>query len=351
MPKTVDAAFGGKPPLTASTLFGFTGGGHGVMHVAAFRHRGPKADGSGEYVFSAEPMALEVDFAHDLKRYTMTGKAPYLEVVDDARLVISGMTLSGDQQRVFDDDPLLYAGKQRFAIERIELDSPDGSTPPVQMRNFAVEGEIPAPSEFIDMIGKMGVEEFKIGGQDYGPAHYDFAFRHLNARKFSTFYHNSMTLYEHLPADGEPLPPPEALQPILTSLQELTLDNAEFAIDRLSFNTPHGETKVSAKIMLNGAVKEDWRNPLTLIGKLDLTADLNVPEALLTVLLAGKTQDNDTEQSAAARRQIMQKQLERFVAQGYIARTDGILKSKIEFRHGKLLCNDKPFNPFGGLPR
>lgn len=351
MQKTVDAAFGGKPPLTMSTLFGFTGGGHGVMHLAAFHHREPKADGSGEYVFSGEALALEVDFSHDLKRYTITGKAPRFEVVDDAKLVVSGIALSGDQQRVFDDDPLLYAGKQRFSIEHIEFGSPDGSTPPMQMKNFAVEGEILAPGEFLDMIGKMGVEEFKLGEQNYGPAHYEFAFRHLNARKFSDFYRNSMALYEHLPADDTTLPPPEALHPIMASLQELTLDNAEFAIDRLSFNTPYGQTQVSAKIKLNDAVKEDWQTPLILIGKLDLTADLNVPEALLTALLAGKAQDKAAGQNAAARWQIMQKQLERFVAQGYITRTDGILKSKVEFRKGKLLCNDKPFNPFGSLPQ
>ena len=96
-----------------------------------------------------------------------------------------------------------------------------------------------------------------------------------------------------------------------------------------------------------------------LIGKLDLTADLNVPEPLLNELLASKLPGDDKSsahpevkaQAALARQQAIRQQVERFIEQGYIKRTDGMLKSRIEFHSGKLLCNDKLFNPFQGLAR
>ena len=96
-----------------------------------------------------------------------------------------------------------------------------------------------------------------------------------------------------------------------------------------------------------------------LIGKLDLMADLNVPEPLLNELLASKlpsgdkssAHQEDKAQRALARQQAIQKQVARFIEQGYIKRADGMLKSRIEFHSGKLLCNDKLFNPFQGLAR
>ena len=48
--KTVDAAFAGKSPMTASTFFGFTGGGYSVAHIAAFHYSAPKENGHGEYI-------------------------------------------------------------------------------------------------------------------------------------------------------------------------------------------------------------------------------------------------------------------------------------------------------------
>ena len=360
--KTVDAAFAGKSPMTASTFFGFTGGGYSVAHIAAFHYSAPKENGHGEYVFSGDEMAWRVDFSRGLKHYSMTGKAPKIELIDDAKLVIHGVTFSGDQQRVFDDDPLLYSGKQRLTMERIEAGLPDEKVLPVQMKNFVAEGEISAPGnsaprEFLDMIAKMGIEEFKFGEQNYGPAHYDFSARHLNARKLSALYRDALEIYKYLPPNGDPSS--FNIQPILASLQDLTLDNAEFAVDRLSFNTPYGETRLSAKIKLNDAVKEDWYNPLMLIGKLDLTADFNIPEPLLNELLASKlpggdknsAHPEDKAQAALARQQAIRQQVERFIEQGYIKRTDGMLKSRIEFHSGKLLCNDKLFNPFQGLAR
>ncbi len=364
--KMVDAVFAGKSPLTASTFFGFTGGGYSVAHIAAFHYSAPKENGHGEYVFSGDEIAWRVDFSRGLKHYSMTGKAPKIELIDDAKLVINGMTFSSDQKRVFDDDPLLYSGKQRFTMEHIEAGMPEEKTLPIQIKNFVAEGEISAPgnsapNQFLDMIAKMGIEEFKFGEQNYGPAHYDFSARHLNPRKLSALYRNTLEVYKYLPPNGD-TPSFNALnvfQPILASLQDLTLDNAEFAVDRLSFNTPYGETRLSAKIKLNDAVKEDWYNPLMLIGKLDLMADLNVPEPLLNELLASKLPSDDKSsayqedkaQRALARQQAIQQQVARFIEQGYIKRADGMLKSRIEFHSGKLLCNDKLFNPFQGLAR
>ena len=346
--KTVDAAFSGKPALTASTLFTLSGGGHSVARMPAFRHSQAKEDGTGEYVFSGEAMEWQVDFTRGLKSYTLTGKAPRFELIDDARMVLNGFEMSGAQQRLFDDDPLLYTGKQNFKLASIEFSARGEEAATVQLKNLAYEFDIPsagAQGEFIDMIAKMGTEELKIGEQNYGPAHYDFSFRHLNARRFSALLRSfTPEFYAQLSSVGEDMPPAEVFKPILGALQELTLDNAEFALDQFSFNTPQGEAKASAKVKLNQAVKQDWANPLLLIGKLELTADMALPESLLTAIPLGEAEDENV---ARIKKQRTERTLAMFVEQGYLTREIGILSGKLEFRNGKLLLSGKPFNPLG----
>ncbi len=340
--KKIDAAFAGKSPLAVRTLFGFSGGGHAVLSSPPFHYKVPAAAGESEFVWVGEGVEASVDFTRGLRQYTMSGNAPRFELSgSDGRLVFNNLALSASLQRIFDDEPLLYAGKQRFTLNTLDFIPAAQNGDKAQIKSIVYDFNIPAPGEFIDIIMQFGAEEFRLADKNYGPVHYDFSLRHINARKFVVFNRALMDLYRK-PANADD-DFAAAFKPLFEPMKALTLDNAEFVIDRLSANMPEGEAKASAKIKLNNAARQDWENPLLLVGKLELAADLSVPESLL---LTFSTDDDD---DAEAKKEAMARNLSRFAEQGYITRDQGIVRGKIEFTNGKLTVNGKPLDMLNSL--
>ena len=282
----------------------------------------------------------------------MAGDAPKLEVFDGkgVTVVMTGLRFEGEQKRIFDDEPLLYAGTQRFTLAQMSVTDKNGTVAPVLFKQVAYDIAMPVNGEFIDMVAKMGAEGVQIGEQNYGPAHYDFSLKHLHARTTAKLYRAMMKMYSDpamLAAAGSPA---TALAPLAEPGLELLKHNPEFRIDRLSFRTPQGEAAVSASARLKDAKPEDLANPMMLIAKLEAGADLSLPESLLgnmsggAMHAAGEDAKPDPEM-AAMQAQMIEQQLAGFAGQGYITRANGLVRSKIEFRDGQLTVNGKPFNP------
>lgn len=343
---------GDKKPLTAHTVYRFDGGGRSDVASPAFAANLPSEQPNTVSRLSWEGFTATVDFTRNLQSYTMTGEAPKLEILDGkgVAMLMSGLKFTGEQKRIFDDEPLLYSGTQRFTLEQIRISDQNTKEAPVELRQVAYDVALPVNGEFIDMVAKMGAEAVRVGEQSYGPAHYDFSFRRLHARTTAKLYRAMMNMYSDPNFFSVGGDPGRMLAPLAEPALELLKHNPEFRIDRLTFKTAQGEAAVSASAKLKDGKPEDLSNPMALLAKLEASADLSLPEAWLASLSAGAKQAAGENQQAdpehaAMQKQIFEQQLAGFAGQGYVTRANGLVASKIEFRDGKLSVNGKPFDP------
>ncbi len=346
-------AFGGKKPLTARTVFDYGGAGRTSMQSPAMTTTLQGEDGEPVSI-AWDGMTADVEFSVDMKRLVMSGKAPKFELkgAKGEQMVMSGMQLSGQQTRVFDDEPLLYGGKQRLEIARFEFSAPktqqvgDAKATVMSIENMVYDVDTPIAGEFIDIVAKMGAAKFVIDQQDYGPANYDTSFKRMHARTVAGLYRDMMKMYAD-PAllAGKP-DPAMILGPMMQRAQELLKHNPEFAIDRISFKSPQGEGLVSARVALKDVKPDDLSNAAALIPKIDATAKVVLPEAMLAEMSASRA---ETPEEKNAQRQMFTMQVQSFSDQGYVVRKGAMLESTIVFKDGQLTVNGKPLGPMGAM--
>ncbi len=374
---------GDKKPLTARTIFGFDGSGHSTVESPAFTHRftGPPrspalaAPRGGAPAASQRPGAADgpdgaaatvtvtwggvkadTTFTRDMASFTLKGEVPSFEVQDDKgmHMVVTGIRMTGDQKRLFADEPMLYGGKQQFDIAQVDLKAvrpneagaaaaaePEAPAVPVTMKNLTYTVDIPvAGGEFVDMITRMSAASLRVDQQEFGPAHYDVSARHLHARTVAKVYRALLQMYADPRAMADN--PGAAFGSLMRQAMDLLAHDPEFAIDRIAFTSKHGQAHMGAHVKLKDVKPEDLSAGLALLAKLDVTADMKLPEALLAELGGAKAQTPEDRQMA---QQMFLAQVDAMAQQGYVTRTNGILESKLAFAAGQLTINGKPFDP------
>jgi uncharacterized protein YdgA (DUF945 family) len=349
---------GDQKPLTAHTVIQLDSSGTSTVRVPAFSSALPALDGGEPGQLSWDGFEANVRFSADMAHYTMEGKAPRLSIADGqgVQMTLTGLRLDGDQQRLLADEPMLYGGTQRFAIESIDLSGPELEGKPVALKQVEYTVDMPAQGDFLDMKAKMSAQVFQIGDGNYGPAHYDLSMNHLHVRTVAQLYKAMMGMYADpaiLSGEGDPQ---AALAVLAEPAMALLAHDPEIRIDRLSFNTPQGEARLEAQARLPGITPEEVGNPMMLIAKLDASGALSLPEALMRDMMVERTRSQMqaydpeatlTDEHLAMVNAQLDAQLEQAAGQGYITRGDGLVKSEFAFRNGALTVNGKPFNPRG----
>jgi len=338
--KQLAAIMGDKKPLQVHTVFSLFGGGKSTLSSPAFAFDLPQKEEGKTARASWSGVQMTVDFSSHMKHYTMTAEAPGLEIKDNSGGLaqLTGLRMKGEQDRLFDDIPGFYSGSTQITLDQLSFSegkpaegSPAEDSKPLLVKQVVYDAAIPVNGEFIDMIGKIGVDTAQLGEQNYGPAHYDFSLRHLHARTAAELYQALMKWYANparLAAAKEPGKQFQGLEALRDPALALLKYSPELHLERLSFNSPQGEAKITASAKLGALQAEELANPLVLLGKLDVNADLTLPEELFS----GERP---------------QQQLAAFVEQGYVTRQGGMLSSKITFANGQVTVNGKQFNPLG----
>ena len=342
----VAAAFGGKPPVEVQTLYSLFGGGHSTLTSPAFKFSFVSKPEDSQVTISGDGLTASIDFTAGLEHYTVKGDAPRFEIVDDKglKVVFAGLKIDSTQQRMFKDEPLLYAGTQRFTLAEVLAESTQNGGSKVQIKGLDYDVSIPVAGEHIDLIAKIGATDFQVAEQNFGPVHYDFSFKHLHARKLAALHRSGMALYSKPKAAGDTQQLEQGFAALKTQALELIMENPEFAIDRLSAHTTGGDTAFSARIKLIGVTAEDFNNPMMLVQKVDFAADLSVPTSLIDSLPPGNAA---SEEEILARKQASEQAIASVLQQGYVTNEGGMLKTRITFNKGQLQANEKPFNPMG----
>jgi uncharacterized protein YdgA (DUF945 family) len=350
--KKLDVAFNGKPAMSISTLYDFSGGGRARASSPPFRIESAATNGgAGRNVISGDGFEMLLTFTRGMERYEAQGSAPRFEILDDtgAKFALVGLQITGDSHRMLADEPMFYIGKQQLSLAELQVVPAQGTTAPgFALKDVKYDIDMPANGEFLDMIAKIGAGELRVGEKNYGPARYDFSMRHVNAKKLAVINREIMALYADPAAMQDPAQLMRAFEPLKGRMFDLLTDQPQFAIDRISFTTPDGEARLSAMLALNGAQAQDFANPLSLLGKVDFSADIAVPAGLAATLQSGAAAGD--EEAMQAQKLAAEQSLDAFVQQGYAIKDGGMIKTRIVFRNKELLVNDKPFNPLGMIP-
>ncbi len=348
--------FGDNKPLTARTVFRVDGGGRATVLSPAFSSRFASPE-SGEAVDVAwEGVAAELDFAPDMSHYTVRGAAPRLEIKGDdgTHMVMTGMRFDGEQQRMFDDEPLLFSGKQRFTIDEIHMTGAGGPTERAALKRISYDVDMPAEGDFIDMVARMGAEVVDIGGSNYGPAHFDLSFRHLHARTVARLYRALLEAESNPAMTGPDADPQMALASLAQPAMELLGHDPSFRLDRLSFTTPNGDAHLDLRASVPGIAPEAIANPGLLMAALDAGANIALPETLLlgigkeraraqiaAMSETGTVSDEDMRMVVAQ----LEGTLRQLGERGFVTRDGGLVKSTASFKAGQFTVNGRPFNP------
>ncbi len=346
---------GDEKPLQLRSEYRFDGGGSSTLRIPAFSTYWPAREGAGRDTLAWDGLTLNLDFAAGMQRYSLHAEAPRLELkgARGGQLTMLGVRLEGTQQRVFADEPLLYAGVQKLSMARLIVGGGEGGGEPVDMRRVRCEAEVPVKGDYIDLVARLGSESLRVGGRDYGPANYDFSLRHLHARTAAAFYREVMRLSADPALQAAALEAPATLLASLaTPGMELLRHGPELGIDRLAFRSPHGDASLVAHFRVNGAQTQDLGNPLTLLAKLDADADILLPEGLLGEMAAAGDQGvsgagDAVDAAVGAPAAAFGARLADFVARGLVARNGAMLRSRLAFSKGRLTVNGRPFDPIG----
>jgi uncharacterized protein YdgA (DUF945 family) len=363
--KQVSAVIGDQKPLQVHTEYRFDGGGLSAMKSPAFSTHWAADKGEGRNSLAWDGISMSVNFEKGMKRYSLQAEAPKLQLRDSqgGSVLMSGLRLEGTQQRVFDDEPLLYAGAQKFTLAEVNVSTGKEGASPVVLKQVAYAVDIPVNGDFIDIMVKLGAESLQVEKQNYGPAHYDVSVRHLHARTTLSFYRTLLKLYSdpalQVAAQSDPK---LMLAPLAKPALELLKFSPEISIDRVSFRSPEGDATLAARVKLKDFKDEDLGNPLMLLAKLDASAEISLPEAMVSTLAGNAPavqekmqqkadEEVSVEEAVAARNEKLRQQLAVFIEQGLVLREGSLIKSKLAFSNGQMSINGKPFNPMAmGAP-
>lgn len=343
-------AFGTDRPFDIRTTYNFQGGGRSTFATQPFKLVIEGETPEDTAMLSGERTEMVMEFSKGLADYTLRGTAPSFTVSEPGGLnmVLTGMAFDSQLKRVFPDEPLFYSGSQKFTLAEVSItpgnDEQSGPKPKVALKEISYDVQMPVAGDYMDFVAKMGANAIQVGEQNYGPAYYDFSLKHLHARKLMTLSRGFMALYtqpEIFADQGQLL---QAMAPLAAPLFDLLADGPVFSIDRMAFRTADGEASFNASIKLADPKPDDFSNPLMLLAKLDASAAITVPTALVDSLLG-----SGNSEEAPLALQSTANTLEQFKQQGYVTVENDLLKSSVTFKSGQLQVNGKPFNPMEAM--
>jgi len=332
--------FGDRKPLTVHTAYRFDGSASSAVSSPGFVTTLAGSEAGAPNKLSWDGIRIDFGFESAAKRYTARGDAPKLEIGDDkgSRVTLSGLHFEGEQQRVFDDEPLLFSGTQKLTIERIEgnfeatPDSPGKLGTSLLLEKVAYDIGLVPDGEFLDLVWKTGAEVAQVDGRDYAPARLEMSLKHLHARTVAKLNRSILDSYSNAtPAAQRPTAPALDARVVATAMELLVYD-PQLGLDRISFMSPDGEARCSLSVKLKNAKVEDFASPALLVPRLDASAELAIPVA---PLLAASGERADQVQAI----------LSALVQQGYVSHEGGLLRSRIVARGGQITFNGKALDP------
>ena len=321
--EALEKVFGSKAWFEVTTRVGFLGGGTTTIKCEG-RTIKPQ-DANAEITW--ETFKLAVGFSRNLDDYDIDGKWPKVEITDhrdNTQVVMTGMTLDGEGERVRGD---LYDGDFTFAVDQLTVVGASKDKVEIGKIQYVVKSE--TKGEFTGVGVKLGVGELKskdvsATGVEIKEAHYDVSVRRLHAETLEKVLAEIKAMYAK-PLTSTFEAPEIMFAPLMERGLELLKYDPEFVIDRIGFATADGDGYIKGVVTLKGATAEDFgAGSMRLIGKIHADITIDVSEKMIQKFPNGST-------GAGAA-----------VDAGYVKREGERLICKIVYANGELTVNGKP---------
>ncbi|BCR05042.1 hypothetical protein DESUT3_21110 [Desulfuromonas versatilis] len=260
--------------------------------------------------------------------------------------------------------PLLYVGTNKATFGSMEMSLPEhegGPRKTVRMEGFEVVTESSSDGKLIRYVQSMQFAGLTVEGKTYGPGVCEVEVSNLDCDALAGFQGDAREVYRN--ADN--FNPDELAAQVIPLygrlVEKLVTGNPELNIRKLHFSTPMGDFDGNVQVKLAGGQGLTLDNPAALLEHLEAAARVSVAEGLIGAVMAAAVKDNlraaieqgqvppySDEEIAALAEQQLNGQLEALVAQNFILREGGQIKTSATFNRGELAVNGQPLPLFGG---
>jgi uncharacterized protein YdgA (DUF945 family) len=311
-------------PMTIRSRFAFFGGGMTTVSSPAFDHMqiGQDVNLSWGGIDSTMHYGARQDW------YDLAASVPSLRLEGaKGTLKIDGMSFDVHSKRLL---RTLYGGDSRIEISRLNVTGVEKAQN-LSISSLLLATQNHAPDGFMNVGYQMGTGEIVTQPLTLSSAHVDLTWKHLGLDSLESLVAAIREAGQQNTSVAPAVRAQTMMAAIKQPLEALLLNQPEMDIDRMSAATTQGQGLITGVIRLVGASAADFDAPAMLLRKLDVRLDVAIDEAFLSSLPGAGA-------NALALLQPM-------MDQGYIARTNGTLRTQILFRGGQPSFNGKPFNP------
>jgi uncharacterized protein YdgA (DUF945 family) len=311
-------------PMTIRSRFAFFGGGMMTVSSPAFDHMqiGQDVNLSWGGVDGTMHYGARQDW------YDLAASVPSLRLEGaKGTLQTDGMSFDAHGKRLL---RTLYGGDSRVEIRRLIM-SGMVKAQNLSISNLLLASQNHAPDGFMSVGYQLGAGEIVTQPLTLSSAHVDLTWKHLGLDSLESLFAAMRDAGQQNDSVTPAVRAQTMMAAIKQPLEALLLDQPEMDIDRMSASTTQGQGLITGVIRLVGASAADFEAPAMLLRKLDVRLDVAIDEAFLSSL-----------PGAGANASTL---LQPMIDQGYIARSNGTLRTQILFRGGQPSLNGKPFNP------
>ena len=347
------------PFLTTETLINFDG-----SSTSKFNSPAVKID-SKNIQKAKDPNSTEPEHAFLLDWQGLSGTAQLTKDMNDIRLQITfpGLNItstSSDPSENFTStlgtstievkqklvslqntqNDSLSVGKSSLVVDHLDIKLADGDE--IKLGKLNVSTDTPIKDGFVDINFNSSLEKLGFKNIELGPIRYDYGLRHLQVQAFATAVKEYQTLALNTIQNPNEMykPGPELIE----SLKKLGSEAPEYHIDRISLATEKGGEAFAnlhlklAKINIDEIITKGMKAQSELLGKISLTAEVNVPESLIADLNEKLAKAND---EAPTSQQALEQGYQMITMGDYVTRSNGVFSSKLKLENSKLSANEK----------
>jgi uncharacterized protein YdgA (DUF945 family) len=315
--------------MRISSQVGFFGGGS-TRFYGEGRTLSMKED-DGVLVY--DDFELKIGYSGKFDDFDIDGSWSKLEYTDKGsgeRLLVTGMSLEGESERIVGD---VYDTDAEFEVDEMRLTGQDRAETTVEDIHYVVDTS--HDDGFVDMSARMGTgkvrnpafEELQL---EIKEIHYDFTVSHLHLETLDKLMTAVKASYAQ-PAATVAQVENALITPIKEQGLALLKHDPQFAIDRIGIVTADGAGLIKGVVRLKDVTEADLATgTMSLLSKIVADIQVEIAQKLLEKIPNGSTGAGMA------------------VDQGFAKREGDKLVSHIEFSQGELKVNGKPL-PIPGL--
>lgn len=326
----VDKFFAGKEPVVFNTAIGIFGGTQTQGTIAPVSAEG--ADFSGGKI--TLDTARNGHFAYGMS----IDHISWLDFESTKRpetpIVIKGVNLTADGQMGADH----IAWDSQAALKIASMSK--GAEGAMQGFGLTMTSKRTGDDYAVTMgfdVKNADFPDMPAAMRDMSNLQYHFSLSRLDAPAVEKIYVQIRQAQQQGITDTEQLTQAMTAS-MMSELPAILNRGPKFELNPVRATLPAGDMVLNFSVELPpGHGAEGLRNPMGLLALLDMKGDFTVPQAaLITALSQSGQAANDT-------------QLNALIQQGYIARDNGMLKTKFAFNNAHLTINDKPADNLLGV--